>query len=247
VLADITPALIAVHRDTLTREHRAASTVNRYLSVLSHAFSIAVREWGWLEDSPMRNVSKPKQSRGRVRFLSDEERQRLLAACQASLSPYLYMVVMLALATGARRGELLTLRWPDVDLKRGTLTFHETKNGERRTVPLTGQAFTLMQQHAKVRRLNTVLVFPNSTGGRALNIRAAWEGAVKRAGIADFHFHDLRHTFASYLAMNGASLLEIAEVLGHKTLAMVKRYAHLCEAHTRGVVERMTRAVFGEP
>ena len=90
-----------------------------------------------------------------------------------------------------------------------------------------------------------MLVFPDATGKKPLGIREAFEGAVERAGIVDFRFHDLRHTFASYLAMNGASLPEIAEVLGHKTLAMVKRYAHLCEAHTRSVVERMNRAVFG--
>jgi integrase len=89
-------------------------------------------------------------------------------------------------------------------------------------------------------------VFPDATGGRPLSIRNAFENAVERAGITDFRFHDLRHTAASYLAMNGASLMEIAEVLGHKTLNMVKRYAHLSEAHTRGVVERMNRAVFGE-
>src|SRR5256886_15642371 len=94
------------------------------------------------------------------------------------------------------RGELSGLRWADVDLKRGTLTFHETKNGERRAVPLTGQALTLMRQHAKVRRLSTPLVFPNVTGKKALGIREAFEGAVERAGIKDFHFHDLRHTFA---------------------------------------------------
>jgi integrase len=103
-----------------------------------------------------------------------------------------------------------------------------------------------MGQHAKVRRLDTVLVFPNATGRKPLGIREAFEGAVERAGITDFRFHDLRHTAASYLAMSGASLAEIAEVLGHKTLAMVKRYAHLSEAHTRSVVERMNRAVFGE-
>jgi integrase len=194
----------------------------------------------------MRKVSKPKEPRGRVRFLSEEERQRLLTACQVSRNPHLYIVVVLALSCGARKGELVSLRWPDVDLKRGTLTFHQTKNGERRAVPLAGQALALMREHAKVRRLDTTLVFPNATGKRALGIREAFEGVVERAGIVDFRFHDLRHTFASYLAMNGASLLEIAEVLGHKTLAMVKRYAHLCEAHTRGVVERMNRAVFGE-
>jgi integrase len=142
---------------------------------------------------------------------------------------------------------LLGLRWPDVDLKRGTLTFHETKNGERRAVPLTGQALVLLQQEAKVRRLDTALVFPDATGRKPYGIREAFEGAVERAGIVDLRFHDLRHTTASYLAMSGASLAEIAEVLGHKTLAMVKRYAHLSEAYTRGVVERMNRAVFGEP
>ena len=194
----------------------------------------------------MRKVSKPKQPRGRVCFLSDEERTRLLAACQASRNPHLYLVVVLALSCGARKGELVSLRWPDVDLKRATLTFQHTKNGERRTVPLTGQALHLMRHHAKVRCLDTLLVFPNDQGKRFFRFREAFENAVKRAGIVDFHFHDLRHTAASYLAMNGASLHEIAEVLGHKTLAMVKRYAHLSEAHTRGVMKCMNRAVFGE-
>jgi integrase len=244
-LADVTPALLAECRDQLARNHKN-STVNLYLAALSHAFTTAVREWGWLDDSPMRKVRKPKQPRGRVRFLSDEERKRLLTACQASRNPHLYTVVMLALSCGARKGELVSLRWPDVDLKRGTLTFHDTKNGERRAVPLTGQALTLMQQHARVRRLDTSLVFPNAVGKQFYRFREAFENAVERAGIKDFRFHDLRHTAASYLAMSGASLAEIAEVLGHKTLAMVKRYAHLSEAHTRGVVERMNRAMFGE-
>jgi integrase len=249
LLNDVTPALLAEHRDKLARgddRRRATSTVRRYLAALSHAFTVAVKEWGWLDDSPMRKVTKPREPRGRVRFLSDQERHQLLEECQASRNPYLHTIVVLALATGARRGELLGLRWPDVDLKRATLTFQETKNGERRAVPLTGPALALMRQHATVRRLDTTLVFPNTTGRRPGGIREAWKYAVKRAGIVDFRFHDLRHTAASYLAMSGASLAEIAEVLGHKTLAMVKRYAHLSEAHTRGVVERMNRAVFGE-
>jgi integrase len=249
ILADLTPTLIAEHRDKLARGdgiRRKNSTVRRYLAALSHVLTIAVKEWRWLDDSPMRQVSKPKEPRGRVRYLNDQERHQLLEACQASRNPYLHLIVILGLATGARRGELQGLHWPDVDLQRGTLTFHETKNGERRAVPLTGQALALMRQHAKVRRLGTALVFPDTTGSRPLSIRNAFENAVERSGITDFHFHDLRHTFASYLAMNGASLLEIAEVLGHKTLAMVKRYAHLTEGHTRSVVERMNRAVFGD-
>src|SRR5262245_27735595 len=102
-----------------------------------------------------------------------------------------------------------------------------------------------MRCRAKVRRIDTAFVFPNEQGRKA-HIRQAWGNAVSRANLADFRFHDLRHSFASYLAMNGASLLEIAEVLGHKTLAMVKRYAHLSEAHTAGVVARMNQAIFGD-
>ncbi|NEX19754.1 site-specific integrase [Thiorhodococcus mannitoliphagus] len=248
-LADLTPAKIVEARDKLTRtikrdgQPMSSSTVVRYMAPLSHAFGIAVREWGWIDDSPMRKVERPTEPDGRVRFLSDEEREALLTACRESRNPWLHTVVVLALSTGMRKGELMGLRWPDVDLPRGRITLRETKNGETRVVPLTGPALALLKEHAKVKRLDTDLVFPGqarpSSPVQPVDLRAAWEAALKRAEIKDFHFHDLRHTTASYLAMNGASLAEIAEVLGHKTLAMVKRYAHLSEAHTASVVERM--------
>jgi integrase len=193
----------------------------------------------------MRKVSKPKEPRGRVRFLSEDERQRLLDACKASRNPYLYLVVVLALSTGARKMEILNLTWQNVDLQRGAITLHDTKNGERRVLPLAGPALELMHQHSKVRRIDTPLVFPRSDGRKPLDIRSSWETTLKQADSTDFHFHDLRHSCASYLAMNGASLAEIAEVLGHKTLSMVKRYAHLSEAHTARVVARMNAAIFG--
>jgi integrase len=244
-LADVTPPLITACRDKLSLNH-ANATVNRYLASLSHAFTVAVREWQWCDDNPVRKVMKLREPRGRIRFLSAEERHRLLEECQASRNPHLYTVVILALATGARKGELISLRWSDIDLRRGLLTFHETKNGERRTVPLVGYALDVLTQHAKVRRLDTPLVFPNPTGGKFLRFREAFDNAVARACIPDFRFHDLRQSADSYLDMSGASLAEIAEVLGHKTLTMVKRYAHLSEAHTRDVVEHMNRAVFGD-
>jgi integrase len=117
-LADITPALIAKHRSILT-QGRANGTVNRYLAILSHAFTMAVREWQWCADNPVRKVSKPKEPRGRIRFLAEDERERILAACQTSRNKHLYTITVLALATGARRGELLNLRLSDVDVKRG--------------------------------------------------------------------------------------------------------------------------------
>jgi integrase len=244
-LAEITPALIVEYRDKLART-RENSTVRRYLAVLSHAFTVAVQEWEWLTENPFHKISKPKEPRGRVRFLTPDERQRLLVACRQSRNKYLYIVVVLALSTGGRRGELLNLRWSDVNFTRGMLTFRETKNGETRSVPLTGYALEVLTQHAQLQRLDTTLVFPNATGKRPLSIRDAFENAVERAGLVDFHFHDTRHDFASNLAMNGASLVEIAEVLGHKTLQMVKRYAHLTVAHTAGVVARMNAAIFGK-
>jgi integrase len=119
-------------------------------------------------------VRKPKEPRGRVRFLSEDERQRLLAACERSRNPYLYTFVILALATGARYGELMHLHWSNVDLRCGALTFRDTKNGETRPVPLTGYAHDRLQQHAKVRRLDTTLVFPDTTGKRPHYMRDAW-------------------------------------------------------------------------
>jgi integrase len=103
-----------------------------------------------------------------------------------------------------------------------------------------------VQHSAKVRRIDSPFVFPSRNGKKPFDIRRAWEAARKKADIPDFCFHDLRHSAASYLAMNGASLAEIAEILGHKTLSMVKRYAHLSEAYTAGVVARMNAKIFGQ-
>lgn len=270
-LADVTPALIAEYRDILKDEpipprttdpakagptrYRSNATLVRYLAVLSHAFTIAVKEYGWIENNPVLKVTKPKEPRGRVRFLSDDERGRLLIACKESCNDALYPAVVIALSTGARRMEVMGLRWPDVDLVRCVATLHMTKNGERRVLPLTGPALELLRERAKVRRLDTDLLFPgtphrNPDGSQKpiapVDVSAAFERTCLAAGIDDFRWHDLRHSAASYLAMNGASLAEIAEVLGHKTLQMVKRYAHLSDSHVAGVVARMNAAIFGE-
>ncbi len=255
-LADVTPSLLAECRDKLGREitvrnkPRSPASVVRYIAALSHAFTIAVKEWGWLEDSPMRKVTKPKESRGRVRFLSDDERIRLLKACKESSNPYLYTVVVLALSTGMRQGEIMGLTWDVVDLNQGRAILHETKNGERRAVAITGHALELLKELSKVRRIDSNLLFPSKEitpqkPQKPMDLRAPWETAVKKAELEDFKFHDLRHSAASYLAMNGASLAEIAEVLGHKTLQMVKRYAHLSEGHTARVVQSMNDKIFG--
>jgi integrase len=263
LLSDVTPALIAECRDALLSEAlpprtrdpskagpartRGNATVNRYLAILSHAFTVAVKEWGWVESNPLLKVTKPREPGGRVRYLDDDERERLLSVCRESSNPDLYPAVVLALSTGARQAEVMGLTWKRIDLARGTALLDETKNSERRVLPLAGPALALLRERAKVRRIDTDLVFPSKVNPRKpIDLRAPWETALKRASIEDFRWHDLRHSAASYLAMNGASLNEIAAVLGHKTLAMVKRYAHLSESHTAGVVARMNARIFGE-
>jgi integrase len=253
LLAELTPALLRQQIDLLSSEpvpgretKRGPATVVRYMAALSHTLSIASREWEWIETNPMLKVSRPKEPRGRLRFLLPEERTRLLQACKESECPELLLLVVLALSTGARQGELLGLKWADVDCEKQRLTFLWTKNEERRSVNVTGIAIDLLRKHAAARTTLSPLVFPSKTDpNKPLNCRTAWENAVEKAQIKEFVFHSLRHSAASELAMSGASLAEIAEILGHKTLAMVRRYSHFVDSHTTKVLERMTEKVFG--
>lgn len=261
-LADISPAIIGQYRDELLstpfgaekQKKRAPATAVRYLALLSHVFSIAVKEWEWLPESPMAKVKKPKIANGRVRYLSPDELERLRAAAKQSANPYLHTVVEVAIASGMRYSEIMTLRWRDLlldeDDAHGLVVLEETKNGERRGVPLVGAALeaikVLRQSHQKSLKGKNQLLFPSATKpDTPIELRKSWETTLKRAKIENFRFHDLRHTTASYLAMDGATGPEIAEVLGHKDLQMVKRYAHLSKAHITGVLSRMNQSRLG--
>lgn len=222
-----------------TRQKRSGATVNRYLAALSSCLSHGVT-LEWIERNPCERIKKPTESKGRVRFLDDDERSRLLTVCKPHAE--LYLAVVLALTTGARQAEIMTLRWGQIDFRRQVITLSKTKNGETRSVPLVGEAFTLLQERAKVRSLSDDRIFPPTSRARkseCLDLRAPWEDALKAAAITDFHWHDLRHTAASYLAMSGVSLVEIAKVLGHRTLAMVARYAHLSDEHIVSTGEKL--------
>ena len=254
-MQDFTASVLAEGRDCLLREpgrynkKRSPSTVNRYLATISHVLSIAFNEWEWLRENPVRKSLKRKEPSGRVRYLDKDERKALLSACEASRNSDLLDIVQVALGTGMRQGEILSLEWSniDFDLCAVILRPDQTKNKSSRTIPLHGASLAALQRRSRIRRIDTPLVFPlfavGESSAKNKDIRDAWERAVKDSGVSDLHFHDLRHTFASYLAMSGASLIEIAELLGHKTLAMVKRYAHLSQQHNKTVVERMHRYV----
>lgn len=250
-LSDVSRALIIEVKGELAAEKtvrgtlRAPATVNRFLASISHAFSKAV-EWEWTESNPCKGVSRMTEPKGRDRYLSDQEREALLTACE-ELNPTLHLIVVLALSTGARRGEIMGLEWKDIDFKAGRAVLHQTKNDEKRALPIVGLAMDLLKQHRDTnRQLKDKLVFPDPRDReRPWNFEALWRKAKRAAEIEDFRFHDLRHSAASYLAMGGASLAEIAEVLGHKTLAMVKRYSHLSDDHVSSVVSKMNEQIFG--
>jgi len=244
----LTPAALVEVRDELSRD-RAPSTVNRYLAVISHACTLAEREWGWLESNPVRRVGRLKEPKGRVRYLTDSERERLLKAARDSDHPHLYPIVLIALTTGARRSEILGLRWRDIDFKNRRAVIEHTKNSERRSLALVPQVLDELRKLRKVRRIEDDLVFAHPDTGKPsyFYFEKAWTRVREKAEIEDFRFHDLRHSCASYLAMNGATTAEIAAVLGHKTLAMVKRYSHFSDAHVQGVVERTAEKTLGAP
>lgn len=255
-LCDLTPPRIAEARDRLqtsrisnprwggpSNRTRRPATIVQYLAALSHVFSIAVADWGWLTSNPVAGVRRPRLPRGVVRYLEEDERKRLLEASKRSSNKFLYPIVVLALSTGRRRSEILSLRWQDVDLERGIAILEETKNGDRQQVQLVGPALNLLKEMHGAGQPPDALVFPGRAGS-ACDITTAWRTAVKRAGLVNFRFHDLRHTTGSYLAMRGHSTLEIGEVLGHKSPQMTKRYSHLSPSHTREILTRMVDDVF---
>ncbi len=239
-------------RDTPAKK-LSRRTLKHYRDTLERLFKQAKR-WGWSSSTPFEHVNPIGRIKDeRDRFLSDSERRGLLKQCQQSGNDLLYPIVVFALSTGARKREVLDLTLDDLDLKRGLAVLRDTKNGETRTVPVVHHLHKLMKQ--QVARVNAFYdkreapkrgrwLFPRADGKAPIDIRAPWEKALEAASITDFRFHDLRHSTASYLAMNGASVVEIADVLGHKTLQMVKRYAHLSESHVRGVVESLNKSLF---
>jgi integrase len=239
-LARLTPDKLAEGRDKLRAQGKAPATCNRYVAALSACLSRTVRELGWIETNPVQRVDRYTEDNARERVLSDAEVQRLLDACR---SEDLRDLIVLARYTAARRSELTGLRRQDVDLKRGMVRFLNTKNDDSRSVALVGPALAVMQRRLKVPRLDTDLVFPRARDPKQpADFREAFSNAVKRSGLGDdVVFHLLRHTALTRLAESGATLSELQQIAGHRTLAMVARYKHLTEDSTRSVMERMAR------
>lgn len=242
-LADATTPVIAGGKAALAP--RGNATVNCYLAALQHAFGVAVKEWQWLEHNPVRNVLRLPPPQSRVRMLSPAERARLLFYCRLVPCRSLETMVIVALSTGPRKSEIRNMKFADYDRSRGTVVLDRTKNGERRTVRLFGLAAQKMAELYDSRAEGQVYFFPSPKNpGRPVEIRYSWELCLEKAEITNFCFHDLRHSAASYLAAQGATLADIKEILGHKSIQTTQKYTHLTESHTAALVQRMNLAIF---
>lgn len=218
----------------------APATVNRHHQALASVLTWAIRKRiapkGWV--NPCRSVEKRSEAgNAKTRFLTDDERDRLLTACKASKWPKLYLLVLLALSTGARKGELTGLRWESIDFQSKLAQVARSKNGDAKALPLVPAAVEELQ---RFKGKPEDLVFGSTkTPGRAFCFTGPWQQALRDAHIRGLRFHDCRHSCASFLAKNGATLLEIADLLGHRQISMTKRYSHLAASHRSGLVNRV--------
>ena len=248
-LVHITAELVGKERQllmntpTVKEGKRAPATVNRYLSTLSALFSYATSQLRWINDNPCANLMKLKESPGRDRVLSDDEIARLLFSSQQSRSPYLYCIVLISLTTGARQGEILNLEWRDIDFTNKLACLKETKNGRPRSISLSDPVIEELQKLHASRNQVKPLVFASQTAFGRIDIKKAWKEALKRAQINNCRAHDMRHTFATLAASHGASNLELATAMGHRTLEMLQRYTHLDVQVTKKISAQISKRI----
>jgi integrase len=216
----------------------APGTIVKELNTLKHLFSMAV-EWEIIPLNPAQGVKPPRVPAGRVRYLEPGELRGLMESCPLWLRP----IVGLALASGMRRGELLKLRWSDVDVPRGRILLSHTKSGEPRYAYLNKLSHQVIESLAPREQKPTGKLFPSVTPAQ---VTVAFIRACTAAGIEDFSMHDLRHTAASWMRMKGADIHTIALLLGHKDLRMAARYSHLSPGFL-GEAIRTLDDVFTDP
>lgn len=233
-LAALNTEIIADFRDERLAEGKANNTVRLELAVLSHMYTIAIKEWSLgIVSNPVLNIRKPNPGQGRNRRLNGNEEQRLLEACDSHSNPYLGWIVRLALFTAMRKSEITSLTRPQINLEKRTILLPDTKSNSARTVPLSKKAFITIQSALAhpIRPIDSDLIFAGEPGKDGTRkpyiIDRVWSQAMKRADLYDFKFHDLRHEATSRLVEAGLSDQEVASITGHKSMQMLKRYTHL--------------------
>ena len=230
-LSQLNPEKMALYRDLRLSEGRSGATVIKDINSISHVIEVAIREWGYHALlNPTKFIRKPKRASHRVRRLSQNEEDRLLSSAKKSSALMLEAIIIFAIETGMRLGELLKATWDDID--EGLLTIHDSKNGETRVVPLSSLA-----QH-------TIQSLPMSISTRRLfwcwktvsGFQSTWQRLIKRAGLQGLRFHDLRHEAISRFFEKGLNPMEVAAISGHKSMQVLKQYTHI---HPRYLMKRL--------
>ena len=238
----INTRLIEQYQTDRTNKGNKPATVNRLLATLKHCIPKGY-QWEMLSDDTLKRVRQVRlleENNRRLRYLSKDECQELLSHCQGNTRA----IVITALNTGCRKGEILSLKWDNVDLKHGFILLDITKNGDRREIPINDTLRHTLQ--GLTRRLDIPYVFHDAITGKPYqDVKRSFNTALRKAGIKDFHFHDLRHTFASHLVMAGVDITTVSRLLGHKSLTMTLRYSHLAPEHLSNAVNVLDSTLNG--
>jgi len=227
-LRRLTPPLVSEHQTGYLAKGLKNSSINKKISLLKAMIAWSVENSMVEQDvlDKLKRVKMLKDDSKRLRYLAVDESKALVAACE----PYFRPVIITALTTGMRKREILKLRWDQVDLEHGFILLVETKNGEGRQIPIVPELRKVLDSQPRLE--GCPYVFPNTK-----TMMPFWSGdkpfanALNKAGITDFHFHDLRHTYASHLVMSGIDLTTVMHLMGHKSIKMTLRYAHLAPSH----------------
>ena len=235
-LQEITPLLIEKFKIERVKKVKPA-TVNRALARLKSMFNRAI-DWGKFNGAnPVKSVKFFLEDNKRTRYLEQEEVVKFLKYCVGNIKP----IAIVALNTGMRKSEILNLKWNDIDFKRGIIYLLRTKNNEKREIPMNDAVITALIKVKK--NPESQYIFCGKNGKPFQNIRKSFFTALKNAGIINFRFHDLRHTFASQLVMSGVDLNTVRELLGHKSLEMTLRYSHLSPDHKKRAVDILGKRI----
>lgn len=246
-LSDVSPSVLAECRDRLLSEKgghgksRKNNTVIRYIASISIILEYCVKEWLWLPHNPARSIKKPNAGNGKTRFFDQDEVQKIKALCIESGNSYLLPIFILALHSGMRRGEVLSLKWENISFKNKEIHLPTSKNGEPRDIPMTEEVFTILSNLASSKQIDSSgLLFPSKNDAfKPIDIRSAWEKVLQNAGIQGATFHTIRHTTCSLLAQMGIAPILIARIVGHKDSRTTDRYTHAVKSHVRQAIDKL--------
>ena len=239
-LPDITQKMISEYKTNRRNEGASPRTINYELTVMSHAFNIAIKEWEIIKDNPVQKVAKEKVRNQIERWLTDEEEERLMNVSPDWLRP----IIVFAINTGFRESEILNLKWKQIDFSRREITISEQKNKQTDTLPLNDAAINALKEKWNNRQKDVEYVFPsqNKTRISNRNLFRAFKNAKEKVEIENFRFHDLRHTFATRLVQSGVDIYAVQRLGRWKTMSMVARYGHFNTESLRPSIEVLDKA-----